>query len=311
MSESILPSGAQWTLRYGAWEAVVVEVGGGLRILRHAGRDVVAGYPAAQSCSAGRGQHLAPWPNRIAQGRYDWAGEPRQLVHTEPERAGALHGLLAWQPWQRIDEEPGRLVVGTRLHPQPGWGWTWDVRVTYRLDDSGLTVIPHVTNLGPTPSPCGYGAHPYLTAGEDRVDEVTLELPARTLLPVEEGTLVPARGARPEVVPAHFDFTSPRLLGDTEVDVTFTDLSADDDGCWRVHVGAGDRTTTLWAPAAPYPWLQVFTGDTLPAAQARRSGVAVEPMTCPPDAFNNGIDLHVLDPGGSWEAPWGIAASER
>ena len=65
----------------------------------------------------------------------------------------------------------------------------------------------------------------------------------------------------------------------------------------------------MWADAAAYPWLQVFTGDALPEPLRRTSGVAVEPMTCPPDAFRSGQDLIVLAPGQEFEGLWGISAS--
>ena len=48
----------------------------------------------------------------------------------------------------------------------------------------------------------------------------------------------------------------------------------------------------------------LFTGDPLPDV-ARRS-LAVEPMTCPPDAFRSGEDLIRLEPGGSFTSTWGI-----
>jgi aldose 1-epimerase len=69
------------------------------------------------------------------------------------------------------------------------------------------------------------------------------------------------------------------------------------------HTG---RLVTLWADASAYQWLQVFTGDSLPLASRRTSGIAVEPMTCPPDAFSSGDDLLVLEPGQEFAAPWGI-----
>jgi aldose 1-epimerase len=52
--------------------------------------------------------------------------------------------------------------------------------------------------------------------------------------------------------------------------------------------------------------LQVFTGDSLPAGSRRTSGIAVEPMTCAPDAFNSGDGLLVLEPGQQFTASWGI-----
>ena len=62
---------------------------------------------------------------------------------------------------------------------------------------------------------------------------------------------------------------------------------------------------TLWAEAAAFPYLMVFSGDTL-APDRRRRGLAVEPMTCPPNAFRSGDGLIVLDPGQSWSGSWGI-----
>jgi galactose mutarotase-like enzyme len=50
----------------------------------------------------------------------------------------------------------------------------------------------------------------------------------------------------------------------------------------------------------------VYTGDTLGELQRRRRGVAIEPMTCPPNALRTGTDVIVLQPGHEWTARWGI-----
>jgi aldose 1-epimerase len=50
----------------------------------------------------------------------------------------------------------------------------------------------------------------------------------------------------------------------------------------------------------------VYTGDTLGEVHRRRQGVAIEPMTCPPNALRTGKDLSVLEPGQGWSASWGI-----
>ena len=52
----------------------------------------------------------------------------------------------------------------------------------------------------------------------------------------------------------------------------------------------------------------LFTGDPLPDV-ARRS-LAVEPMTCPPNAFRTGRDLIHLAPGQSVSSRWGIHPSK-
>jgi aldose 1-epimerase len=54
-----------------------------------------------------------------------------------------------------------------------------------------------------------------------------------------------------------------------------------------------------------YRYLQVFTGDTLRPERQRR-GLAIEPMTSPPNAFRTGTDLVVLQPGQTIALEWGI-----
>jgi aldose 1-epimerase len=65
---------------------------------------------------------------------------------------------------------------------------------------------------------------------------------------------------------------------------------------------------------AAWRWLQVFTGDALPEGRRRRS-MAVEPMTCPPNALTDDADVLVLEPGGEWSGTWTLrwtpAGSER
>jgi len=283
----------------------VVEVGGGLRSYAFRGRDVLAGYPRDARCSAGRGQLLMPWPNRIRDGRYSFAGQDHQLALTEPDRGHAIHGLVRWAIWSVLEQTEDTVTLGCRLRPQQGWEWSLDLSVTYALTASGLTVTPRVRNVGTNAAPFGFGAHPYLSVGEDRVDEVEVGIPAASLLEVDDRLLPVGLVA---VDDTDHDFRTPRLLGELALDTAYTNVVVDADGCWRVtlaHPRTG-RVVTLWADATAYPWLQVFTGDSLPLPARRASGIAVEPMTCPPDAFNTGDDLLVLAPGQEFAAPWGI-----
>lgn len=300
-----LPSGAQWTIRHGDQEAVVVEVGGGLRAWTRGGVPVLAGYAEDEQCSAGRGQVLMPWPNRVADGRYAFGGRTFQLALSEPDHHNAIHGLVRWAMWTLLEHEPHRAVVGYRLRPQQGWGGCLDLEVAYELDEDGLTVTPRAHNVGPAAAPFGFGAHPYLTTGEDRVDELTLSVPAGRRLLVDD-RLLPT-GTEP-VDGGPLDLRAGRPLGDTVLDTAFTDLAPEEDGRWRVQLTrpGSDRAVTVWGDPA-YRWVQVFTGDTLAGELARRSGLAVEPMTCPPNALATGEDLVVLEPGQVWSAPWGIS----
>jgi aldose 1-epimerase len=295
------PSGEQIELAHGAHRAVVVEVGAGLREYTVDGAPVIDGYSATEMCSGGRGQTLIPWPNRIAGGAYEFDGVAEQLPLTEPSAGNAIHGLTRWETWTVIDRTGASATLRNVLHPQPGYPHTLDCRLEYALSDAGLRVHTAVTNAGDGPAPYGTGAHPYLTAGTETVDEVTLTVPGDRYLPTDENG-IPTGIVDVEGSP--FDYRGGRLIGPAKVDHCFTHLARDADGVATVTLAAGERRVRLWLDAS-YHYLQVFTGDTL-VPKRRRRGLAVEPMTCPPDAFNSGTDLVVLRPEQSHTGSWGI-----
>ena len=98
-STQTAPSGEQFELKLGEQRVVVVEVGGGLRAYDVAGRALLDGYEVDAMASDGRGQVLIPWPNRIEDGTYEFAGSRHELALTEPSLHNAIHGLVRWQAW--------------------------------------------------------------------------------------------------------------------------------------------------------------------------------------------------------------------
>ena len=294
------PSGAQYRLEADDQEATVVEVGGGLRTYTVAGADVLDGYRVDEMADGGRGQHLMPWPNRIRGGQYTFAGEDLQLALTEPARHNASHGLVRWANWTATVEEGDRVVMELVLHPQPGYPFTLGLAVEYRLGPGGLSVETTATNLGDRPCPYGTGAHPYVTAGAELVDESLLLVPADTYLEVDDRG-IPTGSSAVDGTP--FDFREARPIGDVKLDTPYTDLTGNEA---VVASPDGLRRVRLWWDES-YRWVMVFTGDTLDPARRRR-GVAVEPMTCAPNAFVTGDGLRVLEPEESSTSVWGIAA---
>jgi aldose 1-epimerase len=299
------PSGEQWTLRRGRQEATVVEVGGGLRTYRVDDTDVVAGYADDEVCRAGRGQVLMPWPNRIRDGKYTFAGTDLQLGLSEAALHNASHGLVRWATWQLHwhNDDWSALTVRTRLHPQPGWDGILDLSVNYVLETQGLAVSVHATNVGAVAAPFGFGAHPYIALGETPLAQVELTIPAGRELVVDE-QLIPT-GTAP--VGADTDFRTSRTLEMTALDTAFTDLiRSHAGGAWEVVVGGlatGD--VTVWGDQT-LDWVQVFTAKGRDSGVEGVRGIAVEPMSCPADAFNSGDGLVVLEPGQSWSGQWGI-----
>ena len=208
-----LPSGEQFEIVAGDYRAVAVEAGGGLRTLTHAGRDLIEGYPPDALADGGRGQVLAPWPNRVRDGKWTWQGEDLQLALSEPKNSNASHGLVRWAGWGATERSSDRVVLTHRLHPQSGYPFTLDLAITYTVDaEDGLTVELVATNPGPGPAPVALGMHPYLAPpGGGLVDGCTLQVPARTRVVVDERS-IPVGTEAVEGTP--YDLRSARLLGD-------------------------------------------------------------------------------------------------
>jgi aldose 1-epimerase len=295
------PSGRQFEIACGGQRACVVEVGGGLRRYLSGGRDVLDGYAEDAVCTSGRGQCLIPWPNRVAGGSYEFGGQRQQLALTEPAAGNAIHGLVRWANWQPADQRDDRVVLTHLLHPQPGYPHTLQLSLDYRLDAGGLTVRTTATNVGATPCPFGAGAHPYLTFDRNPVDDLVLGVPAGMRL-LSDGKGIPT-GAAP-VEGTSYDFREPRAIGALQLDTAYTDLERGADGRARISVSsASGPTTTVWLDEH-YGYAMVFTGD--PLADVARRSIAVEPMTCAPNAFRTGEGLLTLEPGASFAAEWGI-----
>lgn len=281
----------------------VVEVGGGLRSWQHDGVEVLAGFGESEAIVAGRGQVLAPWPNRIRDGAYEFAGQHYQLALTEPRTGNASHGLVRWQSWSAEQPAPEEITVRTRLHPQPGWSWTLDLSIRYVVRDGSLMVTWTASNRGETAAPFGFGAHPYISIGQVPLDEIRVTVPAARRLEVDQSRLLPV--AMRDVAGSPLDLRAGPSLAGIELDTAYTDLARDPDGRWRVRLtGAPAGPVTVWGDQA-HPWVQVFTGRAHPQTEGS-TGVAIEPLTCPPDAFNSGIDLTRLEPGRSISGSWGV-----
>jgi aldose 1-epimerase len=288
-------SGAGYTLTSGDYTADIAGVGATLRTLRHRGRDLVVPFEADEVRPAFRGALLAPWPNRVVDGRYSFRGTEYELALTEPRRHHALHGLAAWQQWSHVESGDAFVELAFRVEAQTGYPFRIDLVVRYELSADGLSY--------------GTGPHPYLVAGPGRVDDWSLELPARAVLTVTPDRLIPVDLADVELEDdGAFDFVASRPIDSTFIDHAFTELERSDDGLATVRVTTHDGSSGVgisWGTECQ--WVQVHTADQ-PEPSIHRLGLAVEPMTCPPDAFNTGTDLVVLDPSEEHTAGWTIFA---
>jgi galactose mutarotase-like enzyme len=298
-----LPTGTQHELTRGAHAAVVTEMGATLRSYDVAGRPVLDGFAAFERPDGGRGQVLAPWPNRVRDGRYRFGGEELQLALSEVPARNAIHGLVRWVGWALAERGESWVTLTTTVWPQAGYPFLVRLRAAYRLDDDGLRVTLHARNAGDRPAPYGVGQHPYFTVGMP-VDDTVLTVPAAQWLRTDDrGNPVGFQ----DVAGSAYDFTAPRPVGGHHLDTAYSGLARGSDGraVVRLEHPSGASGVAVWMDEAARH-LQVFSGDTLPDPGRRRQGLAVEPMSCPPGAFASGTDLVTLEPGAEHELTWGV-----
>jgi aldose 1-epimerase len=295
-------------LEAGDYRATVTPTGGALVALQYCGRDLVRHVERDPPMPLYRGAVLAPWPNRIANGRYQYAGTSHQLPINEVTRGCALHGLVLWTTWQVIDADASHVLLSDTIWPQPGYPFTVQVAVHYRLDaTSGLTVTVSARNVGGHVAPYGTSIHPYLVAGDGSVDDWTLELDAHEVLLVDAGRLLPRQ--RIPVTGTPFDFRGGKQIGPTAIDHAFTSVKFAADGTAQAIMSASDGAGVRLTWDETCQWVQVHTTD-LPGTEVNRLALAFEPMTCPPDAFNSKESLIELEPGERHTAWWRIEAND-
>ena len=300
------PTGQQWRIGHGRQEVIVCEVGATLRAYSVGDTQVIDGFGADEWSHSGRGQVLAPWPNRLADGRYEFNGVRAQAALDEPERRNAIHGLVRWLPWTLQTRHQNQLSLRLQLHPSPGYPFSLLLELEYHVGRDGLTVTTTAQSLDEGPIPFGLGFHPYLNR---RLRDGRRRDPAPAGTPHARSRR--PRAARPErsrPSRAPSATSPPRASWDPPCSIRPTPaLERDADGVARATLDApgGATGATLWVDPG-FPYLMVYTGDTLHEVQRRRHAVAIEPMTCPPNALRTGKDVIDLQPGQEWTARWGI-----
>jgi aldose 1-epimerase len=297
--------GHHWDLRSGVHRASVVQRGGALRSYSVGGVEIVDGFELDERPPAFNGAVLAPWPNRIRDGRWSFNGRQAQLPVNEPGTGSALHGLLSDVRWQADALAPDAVTLSAAIVPTAGYPFELLVTVTWSVSAQGLHCELGARNTGSQPAPFGVATHPFFQLPGARVDDLELLLPASQWMETDANLLpVALRSAGGSAL----DFSRPRALHEHRLDTAFTGVRTDADGISTVLLSSADSSVAVWAEP-DFRWWQIYTSDYFePGSDRYRRSVAIEAMTCGPDAFNSGADVIVLEPGRRWRAGWGVRA---
>lgn len=305
----ILPTGRPFVLERDGVHAEIGSVAAVLRSLTVRGADLTLPIPADRAPAMCNGIILSPWPNRVRAGRWVLDGEPQQLDITEPERGGALHGLLQFSDYEVTEQSPDAVTLAATIFPQHGWPFLLETWVRYELESDGLAVTHGARNLSAARAPYATGSHPYLRVGDAPIADLELTVPASTYFAVDD-RLDPI--GEVDVAGTPYDVRAPHRVGGLAVDTAFGGVQHADVANGRGDVAwltapDGSRTT-LWQ-STEWGYVQVFTTHEMPGRVGPIDAIAIEPMTAPPDALNSGQGLIWLEPGESWEGSWGLRRS--
>ncbi|MGW2288288.1 aldose epimerase family protein [Streptomyces phaeochromogenes] len=258
---------------------------------------------------------LAPFPNRVADGRYHHGGHDHDLLPGVVGDRLIYHGFAREAPFRIVGAtataDSARLLLrSTSIRPgrYPGYPFALDLDVEYTIGRRELGIEIRARNVGGTTAPYAAGWHPYFTLSRPRpIDDLVLQIPADTLIRTD-ASLIPLRG-KEALLPLDrcpdLDFRTPRRLGDAVIDACFADLAPEPGG--RTETVLSDPATgeelRLWQYGG---YLHVFTGDTL--ARDRRTSIALEPVEATTDAFNRPEHTTALSlkPGQQREFRFGV-----
>ena len=300
-----LPTGEQFALETstssGEIRATITAVAAGIRSLSINGIDLVPTYSEDRTPPMGAGIVLAPWPNRIRDGRWSHDGTVHQLAITEPDRSNAIHGLLRYTEYKPIARERDSITLAATIYPQLGYPFLLGTAVHYELVADGLKVTHFVENLGADAAPVALGSHPYLKIGGVPTADLVLRLDAGSHIEVDERLLptgeVPVDGTE-------WDFREGQLVGGLDLDDAFGEVASADGQVLHSLTAPDGRSVSIWADDE-FEYVQVYTSRQFPGEDGDVA-IAVEPMTAPAEAFNSGRGLKWLDPGEEWQLSWGI-----
>jgi aldose 1-epimerase len=242
------------------------------------------------------GKILAPWPNRIKDGKYSFNKKDYQLPINEVSKNNSLHGLVANCQWEVIFQDQSKVTLQYLLNQPDIYPGKLQLQVTYEIIENGIEITVLSENVGELSAPYGISIHTYLVAGAlVKNNELLLQLPSDQFLEVDAERLLPIK-LQP-VTGSNFDFIGLKKISNLFIDHAFK-YSSDYPRSISLLNAEGQGAEVIFDDQSK--WIQIHTADRDLQADSRMA-VAIEPMTCPPDTFNSGIDLIVLEPGKKHE----------
>lgn len=246
------------------------------------GDDPKKGFPSAL---------LFPFPNRVKDAVYTFEGQSYRLNRNELGRSHAIHGLLAHEPFEVVSQSKNSVTLAFQYDGSTHEGYPFPYRfeITYTLKKNTLELEYVAQNTGNTNMPCGFGWHPYFQLEGLKVGELSLTIPDRYGILLDEG-LIPIE-------------TSNELIEGGEMALRNTIL----DNVFKMADDTKKMSTIILSSPSYQLKIRQERGDGklnyfILYTPPIRDCIAIEPQTANTNSFNNGEGLVVLKPNENLSA---------
>lgn len=280
--------------------ALVPELGACVIDLQLHGRSILDTCQTPQALSINRWAKnviLYPFPNRLKHGRYEWGGQSYEFPINDVPTNNALHGFGTQQAMKVVTTQADRdrALIHCRFDYNGDFAYypfPFRFEAAFTLRTGALDVELSVENTGKEALPFGMGWHPYFRLSDDLPNH-QLQLPPCEMVGVD-AEMIPT-GKRYE----YTTFSQPRRIGTEVLDNCFA--LRQQEGRITIHLSHAGQQLAYWQEAGEdgFPFVQLFTPP-------HRTCLAIEPMTCNIDAFNNGEGLMRVEPGEQRAAVFGV-----
>lgn len=261
--------------------------------------NLIQGYTKIEDFKkAYRGVLLAPFPNRIKDGKYNFDDKTYQLSINRPKENNALHGFLYNQSFKikenKIENDKEILVLTNNYNGDiEGYPFKFSTKITYLWKAPFfINISIEINNTGNKTMPLGLGWHPYFQFPQS-IDNINLQMNTTKKFLVDQ-QMIPTLKTAP-----YTSFNQTKKIGDTCFDDCFELNNTIHKHQTILTDELNNISITIEQTTNTFGYLQVYTPP-------KRDAIAIEPMTCTPNAFNNQLGLSKLSPSESYNCSYSI-----
>ncbi len=247
-----------------------------------------------------KGSKLFPFPNRILDGQYSFENNIYNIPINFLKEKHAIHGLVLdsnFEVMQKLSSlEKAQIILRYQTSGmEKGYPFKIKITIEYCLSKNGFTCITSVENMDTKNIPVGDGWHPYFKTNS-KIDDCLLTLPVEYSYEVDS-RMIPTGKTIKETV-----FINPTKISDTKFDTCYKLAKTGNPRLYtKIEDPSHNLSLLIWQSTGEgnYNYLQVYTPPN-------RQSIAIEPMTCLANAYNNGEGLIVLKPSEKRNFSFGI-----